>query len=238
MTTDITAGLQPFVYAQSPAATARRRLLAISLPLAALLLGTGEATFPKGLDNLTQSLSTATSEVTIATAHPGQFAVASLLVIFGLAALGVSFSAIATLAQDRGRTLATVVAVLGWLTTLCGVVMNTINNYALAAAASIHPATGVTAAIWFREDTWAAGNPLLVLYFFGMLLTVALAAVVLWRSRAVPRVAAVVFAAAFYLAIAAGPGPMPTLLQYIPFLAVTIYLAVKVWQPVPRPGQA
>jgi hypothetical protein len=231
MATDVTAGLQPVIRNQSPAATARRRVLAVSLPLAAVLLAIGESAFPKGLDNIAQSLSTATSEVTIATAHPGQFAAASLLTVFGLAVLGVSFSAIASLAEGRGRTLATVVAVLGWFTTLCGVVMNTTINYALAVAASTHPASGVAASIWFREDTWPAADLMLVLYFFGMLVTVALAAVALWRSRAVPRVVAVVFAAAFYLAIVAGPGPMPTLLQYIPFLAVTVYLAIRVWEP-------
>lgn len=53
--------------------TARCRILALSLPAAAILLVIGEATFPKGLDNPATNLSTAAKEVGIAGAHPNQF---------------------------------------------------------------------------------------------------------------------------------------------------------------------
>jgi hypothetical protein len=208
----------------------RSRVLATSLPVAALLLVIGEATFPKGLDNPATNLSTAAKEVAIAGAHPNQCYAASLLVIFGLAFLGISFSAMATLVRQRGAVLATVVAVLAWFTTLCGVISNTAINYALAAAAATHPAPGVAARIWLHEDSSSIANLLLVLYFPGLLITVALAALALWRSQAVPRWIAPIFAVAFYVAIFSSPGPIPGILQSLPFIVIMSYLAIQIWR--------
>lgn len=209
--------------------TARCRILALSLPAAAILLVIGEATFPKGLDNPATNLSTAAKEVGIAGAHPNQFLAASLLVIFGLAFLGLSFSGLATLVRRRGAVLATVVAVLGWFTTLCGVISNTAINYALAAAAATHPTPGVAARIWLHEDSSSFANLLLVLYFPGLLITVALASLALWRSRVVPRWIVPIFAVAFYVAIFSSPGPIPGILQSLPFIVVMSYLALGIW---------
>src|SRR5206468_5004204 len=78
-----------------------RRILALFPPIAAALLVTGEALTPKGLDKPLTSMAAAAKALPIATAHSGQLYFSNLLVIFGLAALGVTFAAIGTLASAR-----------------------------------------------------------------------------------------------------------------------------------------
>ena len=80
----------------------RRRVLALLLPLAAVLLVVGEALTPKGLDHPITKLSAAAKEIPIAHAHSGQLYLSNMLVIFGLGALGVSFAALATAAAVVG----------------------------------------------------------------------------------------------------------------------------------------
>jgi hypothetical protein len=129
--------------------------------------------------------------------------------------------------RPSGRTLAIIVAVLGWFTTLCGVVGNTLANYALTAAAAVHPAPAVAGAIWVSEDSSTVTNMLLILHFFGLMVTAALAAVALWRSRTVPRAVAVAFALTWYLAdFFNAPGPVSGILPFVPFAA---YLATRIW---------
>ena len=88
----------------------RRRILALALPVTAVLLLFGGALTPKGLDRPVTSLAGALRELQIAAAHPGQVYFSNVLVIFGLGTLGVSFFAIAVLASDRDRVLATTAA--------------------------------------------------------------------------------------------------------------------------------
>jgi hypothetical protein len=88
----------------------RRRILALALPVTAVLLLFGGALTPKGLDRPVTSLAGALRELQIAAAHPGQVYFSNVLVIFGLGTLGVSFFAIAVLASDTGPRRCTLLA--------------------------------------------------------------------------------------------------------------------------------
>ncbi len=112
----------------------RRRILALALPVTAVLLLFGGALTPKGLDRPVTSLAGALRELQIAAAHPGQVYFSNVLVIFGLGTLGISFFAIAVLASDRDRVLATTAAVIGWFGAFCGAVANVLIGFDLAAA--------------------------------------------------------------------------------------------------------
>jgi hypothetical protein len=167
----------------------------------------GETLTPKGLDNTTGSLAGALKQLRIAESHASQFAVASVLIIFGLAALGVSFSTIATLVRQRGARLATVTAVVGWFATMCGVIENAAVNYSLAAAGAAHP-DATAAKIFYQENTRGLSVVLLALYFFPM-----------------------------HLAIFAPPGSFPGPLLWLPFVAVMLYLSILTWRRAASAGR-
>ena len=116
----------------------RRRILALALPVTAVLLLFGGALTPKGLDRPVTSLAGALRELHIAAAHPGQVYFSNMLVIFGLGTLGISFFAIAVLASDRDRVLATTAGVIGWFGAFCGAVANVLIGFDLAAAVAAH----------------------------------------------------------------------------------------------------
>ena len=92
----------------------QHRVLAVFPVVAAVLLAAGEALTPKGLDNTSTSLAAARKEVAIASAHAHRFYAASLLVIFGLAALGIAFSALVALMNRPGARLTIAIALVGW----------------------------------------------------------------------------------------------------------------------------
>jgi hypothetical protein len=206
----------------------RWRILALAPGLAGLLLAAGEILTPKGLDNTASTLTDAQEQLRIAEAHPDRFAVASLLIILGLAAFGLTFSALASLITQRHAVLATVVAVLGWITTMCGVIENSATNFSLAAAGSARPDASA-AKIFLQEDKHGLSVVLLVIYFFGMLGTVALTAIVLWLARVSSKWLTIVFPVTFYVAVFSSPG-VPASLLWLPFTAVGLYLSLLVWR--------
>jgi hypothetical protein len=116
----------------------RRRILALALPVTAVLLLFGGALTPKGLDRPVTSLAGALRALHIAAAHPGQVYFSNMLVIFGLGTLGISFFAIAVLASDRDRVLVTTAGVIGWFGAFCGAVANVLIGFDLAAAVAAH----------------------------------------------------------------------------------------------------
>ena len=95
------------------AARARQRVLAIFLPVTAVLYIGGEAVSPKGTDQVITATATALKVLPIAARHPAQLYFASWLVILGLGGLAVSNAAIAALVRNRGSALATVAALIG-----------------------------------------------------------------------------------------------------------------------------
>lgn len=212
----------------------RRRMLAFFPALAAILLAAGETLTPKGLDNTSSSLSVARKEVVTATAHADRFYATSLLIIFGLGALGIAFSALVSLMNRPGSKFLGAIALGGWMTTLCGVISNSAINYGLAAAGAVNAgATG--AGIFVEENKSGIGQALLIVYFLGMLVTVAVTAVALSRTRAVRMWLAGLFAITFYIAVFATPGGFRCVLEWIPFVVIMVILSVRVWN---RPAVA
>ena len=77
------------------AGRARRRVLALSLPVAAALYICAEALSPRGTDQPIASRTTALRELPIAAHHPAQLYVSASLTLLALGALAVSYAAIA-----------------------------------------------------------------------------------------------------------------------------------------------
>jgi hypothetical protein len=122
-----------------------------------------------------------------------------------------------------------VAAGVGAVALTCGVVANSTDNLALGEAAAVHPALNVAGRIWVHVDASPLANTLGVIYFLGWIVAIVLAASALWRSHTVPRWTAVVFAVAYLVSNFTGPG-VAGVFESLPFMAIMVYLAVRVWQ--------
>jgi len=81
------------------AARTRQRVLALFLPIAAVLYISAEALSPKGTDQVATDTATALKLLAIAAKHPTQVYIAGTCAVLGLGALAVSYAAIAALAS-------------------------------------------------------------------------------------------------------------------------------------------
>ena len=124
------------------AARTRQRVLAIFLPVTAVLYISAEALSPKGTDQVISTTATALKVLPIAARHPAQLYVAGSLALLGLGGLAVSSAAIAALVRNRGSALATVAALIGGLGAFCGAITNVLVYPNLAAAATAHLTPG------------------------------------------------------------------------------------------------
>ena len=118
------------------AARTPQRVLAIFLPVTAVLYISAEALSPKGTDQVISTTATALKVLPIAARHPAQLYVAGSLALLGLGGLAVSYAAIAALVRNRGSALATVAALIGGLGAFCGAITNVLVYPNLAAAAA------------------------------------------------------------------------------------------------------
>jgi hypothetical protein len=210
----------------------RRRILALALPVTAMLLLFGGALTPRGLDRPVMSLTGALRELPIAAAHPGQVYFSNMLVIFGLGTLGISFFAIAVLASDRDSVLATTAAVIGWFGAFCGAVANVLIGFDLAAAATVHMSSAA-AQILVSANTAAAAWVFFIGYFAGLPVAIILTGIALWRSRAIPRWLPVLFVVGLVLGALAPPGIVSVPLS-LPFVIVMMLLARRIWDTAPE----
>jgi hypothetical protein len=209
----------------------RRRILALALPVTAVLLLFGGALTPKGLDRPVTSLTGALRELQIAAAHPGQVYLSNVLVIFGLGTLGISFFAIAVLASDRDRVLATTAGVIGWFGAFCGAVANVLIGFDLAAAAAVR-ASPAAAQVLVSANTAAAAWVVFTGYFAGLPVAIILTGIALWRSQAMPRWLPALFVVALLAGALAPPGIVSVPLS-LPFVIVMILLARRIWDTAP-----
>jgi len=217
------------------AARIRQRVLALFLPIAAVLYIAGEALSPKGTDQVLTTTATAFKVLPIAAQHPAQLYLASSLVLLGLGTLAVSYAAIAMLVRGRGAALATVAALVGGLGAFCGAIVNVIVFPGLAAAATAHVAPGSAAKILVTGFNSGFGQAFTYLYFVSELLAPLLMAIALWRSRTVPRWLAALFFAGLEIAQQMGSyGPI-VILYMLPFAAAMVLLAVRLWQAATSP---
>jgi pimeloyl-ACP methyl ester carboxylesterase len=83
------------------AARAWQRVLAIFLPVTAVLYISAEALSPKGTDQVISTTATALKVLPIAARHPAQLYVAGSLALLGFGGLAVSYAAIAALVAQR-----------------------------------------------------------------------------------------------------------------------------------------
>ncbi len=111
-------------------------MLAIFLPVTAVLYISAEALSPKGTDQVISTTATALKVLPIAARHPAQLYVAGSLALLGLGGLAVSYAAIAALVRNRGSALATVAALIGGLGAFCGAITNVLVYPNVAAAAA------------------------------------------------------------------------------------------------------
>jgi hypothetical protein len=210
----------------------RRRILALALPVTAILLLFGGALTPRGLDRPLMSLTGALRELQIAAAHPGQVYFSNMLVIFGLGTLGISFFAIAVLASDRDRVLATTAAVIGWFGAFCGAIANVLIGFDLAAAVTVHMSSAA-AQILVSANTAAAAWVFFIGYFAGLPVAIILTGVALWRSQGIPRWLPVLFVVGLIIGALAPPGIISVPLS-LPFVIVMMLLARRIWDTAPE----
>jgi Domain of unknown function (DUF4386) len=175
------------------AARTRRRVLALFLPVAAVLYIGGEAVSPKGTDQVVTTTAVALKVLPIAAQHQTQLYLASALVLLGLGALAASYGAIATLVRGRGSALATVAALLGGLGAFCGAIVNVVAYPTLAAASAAPVSRGAAANLLVAVSNSEFGQVFGYVYFASEFLAPVLMGIALWRSRGVPRWLAALF---------------------------------------------
>ncbi len=218
------------------AARARRRVLALFLPIAAVLYISAEALSPKGTDQVATDTATALKLLGIAAQHPTQVYAAGTCAVLGLGALAVSYAAITTLARGRGSALAAIAALIGSIGAFCGAITNVLVFPNLAAAATAHTTPAAAAQFLVTTFNSGFGQGFSYAYFIGIYVTPLLMGIALWRSRAVPRWLALLFFAGLEVAqqqISAGP---VAILYMLPFAAAMILLAARIWPAAALPA--
>ena len=170
-------------------ARARQRVLALFLPIAALLYMSAEGLNPKGTDQLVQTTATAFRVLPIAARHPVQLYVSGSLTLLALGALAVSYPAIATLVRNRGAAVATVAALIGGLGAFCGAIVNVLVGINLAAAVSAHMTQEAAARFLVTTFNSGAEQAFSGVYFLGIFVAPVLMGFALWRSRQRPALA-------------------------------------------------
>jgi hypothetical protein len=219
------------------AARIRQRVLALFLPIAAILYISAEGLNPKGTDKIILTMATAFKVLPIAAMHPAQLYVSGSLTLLALAALAVSYAAIATLVRDRGSTVATVAALLGGLGAFCGAVVNVLVGVNLAAAATAHMTQDAAARFLVTTFNSEFEHVFSGLYFVGIFLAPALMGFALWRSRSVPRWLAVLFTVGLEVAQqVSSAGPVIVVLLMLPFAVAMVLLAARTWQAATPPA--
>src|SRR5580658_4985949 len=147
-------------------ARARLRLLALFLPLTAVLYIAAEALDPKGTDQLISTTAVAFGVLPIAARHPAQLYVSGSLTIAALGALAVSYAAIAALVRGRGWVTATAAALLGGAGAFCGAIVNVLVGVNLAAAAPAHMTHDAAAQFLVTSFSSTSSQVFSYLYFF------------------------------------------------------------------------
>jgi hypothetical protein len=212
----------------TPADTTRRQLLALALPVTAVLLLIGEALTPAGLDQTPMSAAAALPLLPKAAAHVNQLYLSNALVLLGLGTLLISYLALTQLARLRGATLATTAAAIGCLAAFAGIVANVLAGFNLATAVSAGLPATQAADFVARSFSAKAGEAFLNTYFLGNIVALVLMAVALWLSRNVPWWLAILLPVTFELVGFAPAGPV-AIAWMLPFLILSAELARRIW---------
>jgi hypothetical protein len=218
------------------AARIRQRVLAVFLPVTAALYVGAEALDPRGTDQVVTNTAAAFKLLPIAAAHSSQLYLSGSLSVLALGGLAVSYAAIATLITGRGWVIATIAAVLGGLGAFAGAMLNVLVGISLAAAASAHMTQ--LAAARFLVSSFGSGpaQAAQYIYFASEYTAPVVMGFALWRSRAVPRWLAVLFAVGLEVAEAMGAIGPKVVLFMLPFAVAMILLAARIWRAAARPA--
>jgi hypothetical protein len=215
---------------------ARQRILAVFLPVTAVLYISCEALDPRGTDQVATSMAVALRLLPIAAAHPSQLYLAGSLSLLALGGLAVSYAAIALLVTGRGWVIATVAALLGAVGAFAGALFNVLVGVNLAAAASAHMTQTAAARFLVTSFGSVPAQVAEYVYFVSEYAAPVVMGFALWRSRAVPRWLAVLFTVGLELAETMGSyGPIVVLFM-LPFAVAMILLAVWIWRAAARPA--
>jgi hypothetical protein len=218
------------------AVRARQRILAVFLPVTAVLYIGCEALDPKGTDQVVTSMAVALRLLPIAAAHPSRLYLAGSLSLLALGGLAVSYAAIALLVTGRGWVIATVAAMLGAVGAFAGALFNVLVGVNLAAAASAHMTQTAAARFLVTSFGSVPAHVAEYVYFVGEYAAPVVMGFALWRSRAVPRWLAVLFTVGLELAETMGSyGPIVVLFM-LPFAAAMTLLAVWIWRAAAHPA--
>ncbi len=217
------------------AARARQRVLAVFLPISAVLYVSAEALDPRGTDKVVTTTATAFKLLPIAASHSAQLYFSGSLSVLALGGLAVSYAAIALLVTGRGWVIATIAALLGGVGAFAGAIVNVLVGVNLAAAASAHMTQGAAGRFLVTSFHSAPAQAGLYVYFVSEYAAPVVMGFALWRSRAVPRWLAILFAAGLELAESMGAiGPIVVLFM-LPFAVAMFLLAAWIWQAAARP---
>jgi hypothetical protein len=220
----------------APAAKARRRILAVFLPVTAVLYVGSEALDPKGTDQLITTAATGLKLLAIAAKHPTQLYVAGTTSVLALGALAVSYVAIATLVRERGWLLATVAAILGGVGAFCGAIINVLVGINLAAAATAHIPADAAARFLMTSFNSGPGQFFTYVYFVAEYTAPLIFAIALWRSRSVPRWLTILFVVGFFIAEPQSSKGAVVILFMLPWAVAMVLLAVRIWQSAAQPA--
>jgi hypothetical protein len=213
------------------AARIRQRVLAMFLPVAAVLYISAEGLNPKGTDTIIQTMAGALKALPIAARHSAQLYVSGSLSLLALGAVAVSYAAIATLVRGRGSAAATVAALLGGFGAFCGALINVLVGVNLAAAATAHMTQGAAAHFLVTSFNSGFEHVFSDLYFIGIFAAPVLMGIALWRSRSVPRWLAVLFTVGIEVAQqVSSAGPVLVVVFMLPFGVAMVLLAARIWQ--------
>jgi hypothetical protein len=217
----------------------RQRLLALFLPIAAILYVSAEALNPKGTDQILSTTAVALKVLPIAAAHTAQLYVSGSLSLLALGALAVSYAAIATLVKGRGSVVATVAALLGGLGAFCGALVNVLVGINVAAAATAHVSQAAAARFLVTSFNSGFEQVFSGLYVVGIYTAPVLMGFALWRSRSVPRWLTLLFVIGIEVAQqVSSAGPVLVVVLMLPFAAAMFLLASRTWQAASLPDSS
>src|ERR1035438_8427430 len=201
------------------AARVRQRILALFLPLTAVLYIGAEGLTPKGLDQVVQTRATAFKMLPIVAKHPAQLYLAGSLALLALGALAVSYARI------------------GGIGPFSGPLVNVLVYPSLAAVATAHLSQDAAARFLVTAFNSGFGHAFLYAYFIGIFAAPVLMGFALWRSRSVPRWLAVMFVVGLEVAQQVQSKGIVVVLAYTLLFAVAmILLAARIWQAAARPA--
>ncbi len=218
------------------AARVRQRILAIFLPVTAVLYVSCEALDPKGTDQVVTTVAAGLKLLAIAAKHPTQLYIAGTLSLLALGALAVSYAAIAMLVTGRGWVVATVAALLGGIGAFCGAIVNVLVGVNLAAAATAHISPDAAARFLMTSFNSGAGQFFTYLYLVSEYTAPVVMGFGLWRSRSVPRWLAVLFTVGLEVDEAQSSKGAVVILFMLPWAIAMALLAARIWQSAAQPA--